>query len=233
MAGLLRNAAPADGSQSNPAMMRRVDPAPAPAPAPAEEDDGGDEEGQQPNASPEEQAAYDAAVKNGYALIYGEDGSVRPEILKALQAGSDPSKDKEGDEKFGEKMALAQTAVSIVGQLDDSSTKAGATISDEVLAHVGQAIVEDLAQVMEGAKIADLSEEDITGAFYLALDMYRDKAIANGRTDEQTLKGQFGEIEQASQQGRLGDVVPGLGPDGPPGAPQPPAQAPAQQQGAA
>ena len=108
-------------------------------------------------------------------------------------------------------MALAQAAVTIVSKLDDSSREAGMTLTDDVLGQTGLTVIELLAEVADAAGIYDYSEEDMTGAYAQAIDMYREKAIADGRTDEDTLKAQFEEINQADAAGQLDTMLPGLG----------------------
>lgn len=166
------------------------------------------EEGQ-PNVSPEEQAEYDQFMGNATQLIYGDDEQVRPEVLQALQ--SPPEKPPEGEQAMNPNiMALAQAAVTIITRLDDSAREQNKVISDDVLIHGAVAVIEELGEIAGAAKIYDYSEEDLTGAFQLAVDMYRPKAIADGRTSEETLKGQFGELNEADAAGKLGDVLPGL-----------------------
>lgn len=164
-------------------------------------------EGQEP-ASAEEQAQYDTAMKNILELIY-EGDTVRPAVLNALKAGV-AADDKGGDTNFGEKMAVATLAVSLVGTADDSARQAGQPLTDDVLREVGTDVIGELVEIGEAAKILDFSQEDVDGAWYIALDKYRDKAIADGRTDGDTLKAQFGEINQADADGTLDDVLPGL-----------------------
>lgn len=167
----------------------------------------------EPNVTPEEQAEYDQFVNNALTLMYkgGEDGGeVRPELLQALKVDANDQGEpgKGGNPAI---MSLAQAAVTIVSQLDDSARKAGKPVSDDVLYHGGVAVIEELGEIAAAAKIHDYTEEDMTGAFAQALDLYRGKAIQDGRTSEETLKGQFNEINEAEAAGTLGDVLPGLG----------------------
>jgi hypothetical protein len=129
--------------------------------------------------------------------------------------GAQPNDQGEGQGGNPAVMALAQTTVTIVGQLDDSAREAGKPISDDVLYHGGLDVLQELAEVADAAKIHDYTQEEMTGAFAQAVDMYRQKAIADGRTTDDTLKQQFGEINQADQQGKLGEILPGLGNGGP------------------
>lgn len=164
----------------------------------------------EPNVTPEEQAEFDMAWNNALEIMYpkGEEAQVEPSILQALKAP--PAQDDKGGRP--EIMALANAAVTIVGKLDDSAREAGKPITDEVLVEIGKDTVEELGEIARAAKIYDYTPEDLTGAFVLAVDMYRPKAIADGRTSEDTLKGQFDEINQAEAAGKLGDVLPGVGP---------------------
>lgn len=160
------------------------------------------------NVSPEEQEQYSQFEQNYLKLIYAEGGEVQPGILDALKAPPG-APEGEGEAPPPHILALANTAVEITKTLDDSAREAGKPLSDAVLLEGGKSIVEELAEVAEAAGIHDYSEEEMTGAFATAMDMYRDKAIADGRTDEETLKGQFNELLTADQEGRLGEVLPG------------------------
>lgn len=164
------------------------------------------------NVTPEEQAEYDRFMENALTLMYDESGA-KPELIQALGA----AKDGEAQEANPAILALAQTAVTIVGQLDDSAREAGKPVSDDVLYHGSFAVVQELAELAEAAKIHDYSEEDITGAFMQAIDIYRPKLIESGRTTEEELKAGFAQINEADQQGRMGELLPGL--DSPQGAP--------------
>lgn len=171
------------------------------------------EEGES-NVTPEEQAEYEQFVTNGYQLMYvqGQDGGeIRPEVLQSLQTA--PAEGEAPPQEGGPNPAilpLAQTAVSIVTQLDDSARQAGKPVSDDVLYHGATAIVEELAEIAEAAQIHDYTEEEMQGALMQAIDLYRPKLIEDGRTSEETLKAQFDEINQAESAGKLGDVLPGL-----------------------
>lgn len=163
----------------------------------------------EPNVTPEEQAEYDQFMQNALQLIYSEESQVRPEVLESLQPGEAVNQ-REEMQMNPAILSLANTAVTLVTRLDDSAREQGKVVSDDVLMHGGVAIIEELGEIASAAKIFEYSEEDLTGAYQLAVDMYRPKAIAEGRTTEETLKGQFAELNEADQAGRLGDVLPGL-----------------------
>ena len=48
------------------------------------------------------------------------------------------------------------------------------------------------------------------GAWYQALDLYRQTATESGQLDPAQLQSEFGEIQQADQQGEMGKVLPGV-----------------------
>jgi len=236
MAGLLGSGGAGDG------MTMKVGPA-SPAPAgggqadPSRIDDS-DEQGQQPNVTPEEQAQYDAFVSNGLKVIYGQSGAsaekaegpeasegpqdpepaVRPDILNRLKESSDPLEN------------LANTTVWLVTMLETSAEKGGTQLDDAVVMHGGKAMLEELAEVSEAAGIHDYSEKEMEGAWYRGLDLYRETATQDGRVDPESLKEQFGEIQRADEQGRMGDVLPQMGTEADGKTPTPP-QATNQTQG--
>lgn len=162
------------------------------------------------NVSPEEQKTYELVMEKAGDLIYGTgEGEVPPEIIAALEPAREPPQDPAGGNPAV--LALANTATQVVQKLDTSSREAGMTIPDEVLYHAGSEIVEMLAEVAENAGIHDYTPEEISGAFIQAVDNYRPIAEEMGRTDADTLKSQFEEVKAADEQGKLGELLPGLG----------------------
>ena len=169
----------------------------------------------------EEQAQYNAFVEAASDLIHGGDKEeVLPEILESLRGGgqSEPEPepyneedDIEGDgpppPSNGPILALANTAVQICQKLDVDAAEAGTPWADEVLFQGATEVIEMLGEIAEVAGIHDYSEDDLAGAFYQAVDLYRPIAIEMGRTSEEDLKGQFAEIEEAGKDGRLDQVM--------------------------
>lgn len=154
----------------------------------------GGEQGEE--VTPEEQAQYDAFVKNGFKIIY-TGGTVSPEILKALDGDGDP------------KAGLASVTVMVVSRLVKSADEAGQEISADVVLHGGAEILADLADVQKEAGIADLSDDEQEGAFYKAVDMYRDMEQKTGGIDEAGLEEDFRSMMEANENGALDSVVPG------------------------
>jgi hypothetical protein len=186
-------------------MMQEAAPVEQPVPAFGDDDSG---------VTPEEQASYDDFVGKASDLIHGgETETVLPEILESLRGGGqsapvDPTGDPEtGAPNNGPILALANTAVQICQKLDVDSSEAGTPYADEVLYQGAVEVVEMLGEIAEAANIHTYSEDDLAGAFYQAVDLYRPIAIEMGRTTEETLKGQFGEIEEGGKDGRLDQVM--------------------------
>lgn len=158
------------------------------------------------NVSPEEQELYDTFVKKSAELIYTDAGKINDGVLEALHIDTAELE----NESRARIMALANTGMQIVKKLDDSAREQGQDIPDDILAHGGKEIIEELGELSSKAGIYDYSEEELSGAYFQAIDLYRDHAIESGRTSEETLKAQFAEIDEADKAGRLGDVLPGL-----------------------
>jgi hypothetical protein len=173
-----------------------------------------------PNVSPEEQAVYEQFVKNAAGFLYKENGKVEPTVLQALEVPeSDP--ESPGNPRI---MALANAAFQIVKKLDVSAIEQDMPLPDEILYHGGMEVIEELGEIAAAAGIYDYSEEDLSGAFFQAIDLFRDHAIASGRTNAEVLKGQFEEIAEADKAGKLGEVLPGLGGEGAAPPAEPPLQ---------
>lgn len=162
---------------------------------PAEGVDDGDGEA---NVTPEEQAQYDKFVRNGLEIIYpkGEGAQVSPKVIEQLSAGAEPIEN------------LANTAVQITIAVEDSAEAGGVQLDDAVVMHGGIAILEELAEVAEAAKIHDYSEDELQGATYRALDLYREIGQQTGKVDPEALKAQFGEIVEADKRGDVQSVLP-------------------------
>lgn len=164
------------------------------------------------NVTPEEQAEYEQIMGNALKVIYPEGGDdPSPNVLQALKGSDNPI------------VNLANAAVIIVRGLRDSAEKSGEVERwneiaaqgdladfDGILFHVGSDVVNELAELSEAAKIHDYSEEEAENAFYIALDMYREQAKDAGQIDEEGLKQGWAEVSQANEEGRLGELLPGV-----------------------
>jgi hypothetical protein len=176
---------------------------------PQEDVVGDDEEGEQ--ATPEEQAQYEAFVKDGFKLIY-EGGEARQSILDMLDEDPADLIDVLGDVKdlkdVTPSVTLAATAVIVVLEL---VRRAGPNKpADDIILHGGKAILEDLAHLATVSGVHDYSQDEIDQAWLMGQDLYRETATQEGLLDPAALKSQFDEIVTADKDGRLGDVLPAL-----------------------
>tara|TARA_R110000868_G_scaffold34552_10_gene124791 strand:+ start:4655 stop:5302 length:648 start_codon:yes stop_codon:yes gene_type:complete len=173
-----------------------------------------DPDEQAANVTPEEQAAYDKFVGNAMEIMYpqGQQAQVAQTIVAQLSG----EQSDEAAKMFAEAQPplgntpidnLAATTTMIVVTLEDSAAQSGADIPDEVVMHAGQEILEQLADIAEAANIHDFQEEELEGAFYRATDLYR---ISSSRVDPESLSQEFGQVQQADQQGTLGQLLPGI-----------------------
>ena len=177
-----------------------------PADIPPREDVSDDET----NVTPEEQEAYDQFVKNGFELIYTDDGKVRPNVLTLLD--NDPN-DLKGTlppeafariaEVFDPANALASATVSIVLNLVKSAAEAGALPDPAVIYHGGEAIMEDLAEVSQKAGIHDHTEQEMQKAWMTATQLYYQAASELGLIDQADAEQDMQAIRQADESGEL------------------------------
>lgn len=166
-----------------------------------------DEQGEE--ATPEEQARYEEFVKTGYGLMY-KGGEINPNILKMLD--DDPSdlmsvlQNTEEMQDFSPIVALAATATIItLKACEQTGEKDGA-----IIMHGGKAILEDLVEIAGKAGVKDYSEDEMANAFRMGADLFREAAAEKGIVNLDEAKQEWGEIETADKEGRLGDVLPHL-----------------------
>jgi hypothetical protein len=153
-------------------------------------------EGEQPsNVTPEEQAAYERFVDNCYSLVY--DKKTIGNVLKSLDATDDP------------KMNLANTTVMIVKRVADSARQAGQQVSTDVLMHGGAEVLEDLADLAAKMGLHSYTPDEIEGAVYIAADLYRGMAEADGTLDIEGSKRDMAKAIQADQAGQMDAIIPG------------------------
>jgi hypothetical protein len=177
----------------------------------------GDEEGLQPNVSPDEQKAYEEFVLSGMMLIYSKDApdaqpQVRPQILKLLD--NDPSDLRailKADElqHFSPLVALAATTAIITLEIVNL---AGPTDkpADDIIMHGGAAILTELSEVWMRRNKSQLGEDDVHRALSMAADIYREVGVDQGLVDENALKDQFAALVKADHEGKLAEISPDL-----------------------
>lgn len=167
---------------------------PAPAggvPAPGK---GGSEE--QSNVSPEEQRQYDQFIDNALSAIY--DDKSLPQIIESLKGDGNPVD------------GLANTAVTVVVRVEDSAEKAGQELSPDVVFAAGTEILEDLAELAGKAGVHDFTQEELEGATFQAMDLYREMKGRDGGAGRPQIVEDFNQIVALDQAGKLDEVAPGL-----------------------
>lgn len=155
-----------------------------------------DEQGEQPNVSPEEQAQYDQFIDNGLRLIF--DKKTAPSILQRIEASPSPSE------------GLAAATVSVVTRLKDSAEQKGMKIDDAVLFHGGVELMENIAELSDAAGVHKFTPDEIEVAMYQALDQYGTREIERGTIDKQKVADEFKMMVEADKAGRIDELIPGL-----------------------
>lgn len=209
----------------------------ATAPEAVEGDTVADDDAMPSNVSPEEQQAYEEFVLKGFDLLYAN-GEVKPEILKLLDdnpedlkqalgenlpldAPADPQNPEAGTmwDAMQPVIVLAAAAAIITLEVVKSYPE-GEQPEGAVIMHGGAQFLEDLAQIAEDAGIHTYTEEEMADAFRRGADIFRDAAEAEGLVDTEEAKQEWGQIVQADQEGRVDEVVPGIGQLGAQAAPE-------------
>jgi hypothetical protein len=81
-------------------------------------------------------------------------------------------------------------------------------LDEGVLYHAGVEILESLADTATAAGIHEYTPEEVEGALYRALDVYRE--ARGSSVDQAAHEEDLAELIEADQQGQLGAVLPGV-----------------------
>lgn len=152
--------------------------------------------GMEESVTPDEQAAYNQFVTNGLRMMFDE--KVVPQLLESIDATGNPVD------------GMADAMVSVVRRLEDSAQKAGAEIPGPVKYHGAVELMENLSDLVSKAGIADLGEEQMESALFLALDKYRVSRAEDGSLPKDELQQDMEALIAAEQQGSLDEMLPGL-----------------------
>lgn len=147
-------------------------------------------------ASPEEQAQYDAFVKNGMKLLYSEKAT--DSVLGAIEGAGDPVE------------GIANALAMVMMRLEDSAGEAGQEIGGDVKLNAAGEIFEQLVELAEAAGIHEYSDEDMETALLRAMDIYRETRQGQGAISPEPYQEDLGMLMQAEQSGQLDAVAPGL-----------------------
>lgn len=156
----------------------------------------GDERGEAPNVTPEEQAQYDQFMERAFALAY--DARTFPMVMNRIRKAPDPVE------------GLAAAATMLVSRLKDSAARQNVPLSPDVLYHGGAALLEDLADTAGKAGIHTYTPDEVEGALYRALDLYRGMEGGTDPAGTQAVAQDWQTLVQADRAGTLDQVLPGL-----------------------
>lgn len=163
-------------------------PVPPPAPAPAAEE--------KPNASPEEQQVYDQFVDQALSAIY--DDKSLSQVIEGLKGDGNPVD------------GLANTTVAIVMRVQDSAEKAGQALPPDVVFNAGTEVLEELAGLAEKAGVHKFTDEEVEGAMFQAMDLYREMKGRDGGTARAGIVEDFNQVTELDKAGEMDQVAPGL-----------------------
>lgn len=164
-------------------------------------------------ASPEEQAIYDAFIEKAQSIVFPPEGepTARPEIVANLKGQFDEQVMQmfaQAEPPIAEtpQEALSVTTVTLVMMTEALMAQEGVDVPDEVVYNAGVEVLEILAEVTEAATGYDYTQDDMDNAALRAMDLYR---LASPRVDNEALKAEFEEIMAANDAGELDKVLPG------------------------
>lgn len=164
----------------------------------ASEDAPEDDDGEQPNVSPEEQAQYDQFTDRGRSLLY--DKRTIPQLENQLKADANRP---EGAPPEG----LASSVVNVVMRLQDDAKQNGVKLSKDVVYHGGMELIDDVADYAERKGIATYSPEDIEKAYLRALELYQS---GGGEIDQKAAAHDMNALVEADKAGETESLFPGV-----------------------
>jgi hypothetical protein len=99
----------------------------------------------------------------------------------------------------------------LVMMLEQNAKQKGVELSDDVVMHGGRELMEQLADIDSKMGIHDFKQAELQGAWYNALDMYREANSGPGdRINPDEAKAAFEALNEADKEGRADEVVPGF-----------------------
>lgn len=156
--------------------------------------EGGERGETESNVTPEEQAQYDDFMNKAFQVAY--DAKFFPQLLDRIAKATSP---QEG---------LAAVTVAVVKRIADTAEQDRQPYSGDVLFAAGTELLEDLADTAQKAGIHDYSEQELEGALYRAMDLYREQS--GDLSQDPNIQADFGQLVEADRAGRLDEIAPGL-----------------------
>lgn len=147
-------------------------------------------------ASPEEQRQYEQFFDQARKVLYKTPG-IRDRIKAAKEEADDPAE------------AIASLVVMAVMRTEAGIAQKGSSVSEEAVFNAGLALVKDLADFSAEIGVHEFSEKETNGIMSRAADMYR--MLNQDRIDQGEAQQEMQALQQASDEGRLDEVLPGAG----------------------
>lgn len=137
-------------------------------------------------------------VSNGMQVIHSPE--TRDNIVSQLKTGDDPA------------MALAQTTVNVLNQLDTTSTQAGADVTPETVLQGASPIMEQIMEIGEASGVIQLSEDQVKQAAGMAVSLYIKKGMETGKITMENMQNLYDSSkEQVAKEAKEQPVVPAGG----------------------
>lgn len=147
------------------------------------------------NADPQMQEIYDRFVSLAVLHIHNE--KVLPSLVERMRSGEPVQ-------------AIGEIAATVGHAVVKKAEASGQQIPDAVLLHGGGEIVQALADIARKAGIADLSEEEVEQAFYIAADTFRQMRQGEGAVDQKQMQQGMSEIADLQGSGELDRLLEGV-----------------------
>lgn len=155
-------------------------------------------EGQARKATPEQEEEAEDFKDKALTLIYNK-GEANPAIRKMLSTGNNPI------------MALAQATVSVTFRVVDAFKDEGKEMDHLVLFGGGQMVYAEIAKMAALAGIHEYSEVEMDKGWPLVAHLAYPEMKKRGMIDEESQARSLEEMKRADAEGRLDEVLPGLG----------------------
>lgn len=179
------------------------------------------DDGPEPNVTPEEQAQYDQFVGNGMKLVYrgeGQNVEVNPAVLEQLRGHWDSVKPSLGEIPQEEKPLdpknpsdnLAVATVALVLALEASAASQKKQVDPSVLFHGATELMEQLADIADAASIHNFTTDELTGAANRAAMLY---GVSSKTVNKQQALAEFDHFLQ-TQGDNLGQSLQGISEQG-------------------
>ena len=134
-------------------------------------------------------------VSNGMKVIHSPE--TRDNIVNQLKTGDDPA------------MALAQTTVNVLNQLDTTSTQAGANVAPETVLQGASPLMEQIMEIGEASGAIQLNEDQVKQAAGMAVSLYIKKGMETGKITMENMQNLYNSSkEQVAKESKEQPALP-------------------------